>query len=80
MFIGHKTRRSTTKREEGGVSNERIPPCVGKLPIVGLEEEIKEVSLKKPQVLPEPQEPKVPSIPQAPFIKGDMTDAKLRVK
>ena len=33
------TRISTARREEGGVTNERIPPRVDQVPIVGLEGE-----------------------------------------
>lgn len=39
------TRISTARREEGGVTNERIPPRVDQVPIVGLEEEKEEVPL-----------------------------------
>ena len=33
------TRTSTARKEEGGVGNERIPPRVDQVPIVGLGEE-----------------------------------------
>ena len=56
-------RRSNTRREEGGVANERIPPHVEQVPIVGLEEENEEVPLLEPQVPPEPQEPQVSPMP-----------------
>ena len=69
MFIGHKTRRSTTKREEGGVSNERIPPHIDQVLIVLLEGENEEVPLQVPQILPEPQVPQMPPMPQALFFK-----------
>ena len=75
------TRRSTAKREEGGLPNERIPSRVVQVPNVGLEEENEEVLLQEPQVPPEPhvfQVPQVPSIPQGPFVERDMTNAKLR--
>ena len=39
-----KTRRSTSRREEVGVDNERIPPRVVQGPTVFLEEEKEEVS------------------------------------
>ena len=45
--------RSTYRREEGGVANVRIPPRVGHVAIVGLEENNEEVPL---QELPVPQE------------------------
>ena len=32
------TRRSTIRRKEGGVDNERTPPRVNQVPIVGLED------------------------------------------
>ena len=75
------TRRYTIRREEGGVANERIPPCVGIVPIVGLEEENQEVPLQVPQIPPKPQgpqEPQVSPVPQAPFVEGDMTNVELR--
>ena len=43
-------RRLTARREEGGEANERIPPRVEQVPIVGLEEENEEVPLQEPQV------------------------------
>ena len=75
------TRRSTTKREEGGVTNERIPPCVGQVLIIGLEEENDEVPLQEPQVPLEPQEspvPQVPPMPKSLFVEGDMINVELR--
>ena len=83
-------RRSTARREEGGVANERIPPHVFQRPIIVLEEENEEVPLQEPQVPPElqdtqepqvtqdPQEPRVPPLPQATFVEGDMTNRELR--
>ena len=55
------TKILTARSEEGGVANERIPPCVGIVPIVGLEEENQEVPLQESQVSP---------MPQAPFVEG----------
>ena len=46
--------------EEGCVSNERIPPPVDHVPIVGLEDENEEVPLQEPHVPLEPHEPQVP--------------------
>ena len=65
------TRRSTTRREEGGVANERIAPHVDQVHIVCLEDENEEVPLQEPQVSPEPQKTQVPQVspmPQAPFV------------
>ena len=68
------TRRSTARREEGGVANERIS-LLYQVPIVGLEEEENvKVPFQEPQVPPELQGPEVPPIPQAPFVEGDMTN------
>ena len=33
MFMGHELRRTPDKREEGGVVNERIPPCGERVPL-----------------------------------------------
>ena len=55
---------STTRREEGGIANEIVPPYVDHVPIVGLEENNEEVPLQECQVPPEPQ---VPSMPQSSF-------------
>ena len=71
-------RRWTTRREEGGVANERVPPCIDQVSIVGLQEENEEVSLQETQVPLESQElkvPQMPPMPQAPFVEGDMTNA-----
>ena len=48
------TRRSTVRREEGGVANERISPLVDQVPVIGLEDENEELPLQEPQVPPEP--------------------------
>ena len=48
-------RRSTTRREEGGVTNEGDPPRVDQVPIVCLGEEYEKVPLQEPQVRPESQ-------------------------
>ena len=55
-------RRLTARREEGGEANERIPPRVEQVPIVGLEEENEEVLLQEAQL------PQVPPMPHAPFV------------
>ena len=78
------TRRSTTRWEDIGIANERIPPCVDQVTIVFLQGENEEFPLQEPQVPPEPQEPEVPQVPPMPqgpqfrFVEGDMTNAKLR--
>ena len=72
------TKKLTTRWEEGGVSNERIPPNAGQVLIVRLEEENEEVLRHEPQVAPEPQEPQVTHMPQYPFVEEDMTNAELR--
>ena len=54
------TRRSTAKRADGGVANEKVLPRVDEIPIVGLGEENEEVPLQQPQVPTEPQKPHVP--------------------
>ena len=51
------TRRSTARREDGILYNERIPPRVDQVSIVGLEDENEEVPLQEPQVPLESQEP-----------------------
>ncbi|XP_069147061.1 uncharacterized protein [Solanum lycopersicum] len=43
------TRRSVARREEGGVSNERVHPRIDQVFIVGLKEENEEVPLQEPQ-------------------------------
>ena len=50
-------KRSNTRREEGVVGNEMIPPRADQVPIVGLEEENEEDPLQEPQVPSEPEEP-----------------------
>ena len=78
---GMNTRRSNTRREKGGVANERVPPRVDQVLIVGLEEENEEVPVQEPQEPPEPQEPQVTQVPPMPqdlFAKRDMTNAELR--
>ena len=62
------TRASTPRREEEGVANARIPPCVCQVPIVGLEEENEEIPIHEPQVPLKSQELQVPPMPQAPFV------------
>ena len=59
------TRSATTRREEKGVANERIPPRVDRLPIVGLKNVNEVVPPPKPQG---PQMPHMPQAPQAPFV------------
>ena len=72
------TRRSTTRKEKGGIANERIPPCVDRVPIVGLEEDNEDVPLQEPQVPLEPQEPHNPPMPLDPFVEGDMINFEFR--
>ena len=60
------TKKLTTRWEEGGVSNERIPLRVDQVPIVGLDKKKEEVPLQEPQV---PSEPQVPPMPQSPLLK-----------
>ena len=62
------TRRSTAKREEGGVAKKRIPIRDQFTMFVLEEEENVEVPLREPQVPLEPQEPQVPSEPQGPQV------------
>ena len=64
--------------EEGGVANQRIPPRVDQVPIVGLEKENEKVPLKEPQVSPEPQKTQVSPRREAPFVERHMTNADLR--
>ena len=77
-------KRSNARMEEGDIDNERIPPPVNQVPIVGLQDENEEVPFQEPQVPLEPQEtqesqvPQVLPIPQAPYVEGDMTNAQLR--
>ena len=74
-------RRSTARREEGGLANERVLPHVENVTIVFLREDNEEVPLQEPQVPPEPQEPQVPQVPlrsHSPFVEEDMTNAELR--
>lgn len=75
------TRRSTASREEGGVTNARIPLLVEQVSIVGLEEDNEQVPLHKPQVTSEPQEPQVTQVPpisKDPFVEGHMTNEDLK--
>ena len=72
------TRGSTSRKKEGGGSNQRIPLGDVQVPIVVLEEEKEDVPLQEPQVLRDPQEPQVPPMPEAPFVEGDMTNSELR--
>ena len=60
------------------MGNERIPPCIGQVPIVGLVEENEEVPLQEPQVALEPQDPQVIVMPKSLFLKGYMTNVDLR--
>lgn len=67
-------RRSTARREEGGVANHRIRTRVDKVLIVSLEEQNEEVPLVESHVPPEPQEPQVPHMPRAHFFVRYMTN------
>ena len=68
-------KRSNARMEEGDIDNERIPPPVNQVPIVGLQDENEEVPFQEPQV---PTQPQVPPMTQDPFVEGDMTNADLR--
>ena len=48
------TRRLTARTEEGGVTNERIPPRADEVPIVGLNTKNEEDPLQEPQVSLDP--------------------------
>ena len=61
-------RRATAGKDEEGVANEMIHPCVHQVPIVGLENVNEVVPPPEPERTQGPQMPPMPQAPESPFV------------